>query len=127
MPRKPNIYKLLECFECGQQFGRKLFNLKRHLKLHYEELIRVKCTVCNKTYQNNANYKAHWITKHRGKIKKPESVDCATPSEPKPKKKRRYLADSSRKDDNYAIIGISLRHFQSIWHISPSNFSFSSP
>lgn len=87
MPRKSNVFKLLECFQCGQQFGKKLFNLKRHMKLHVS-MKRLKCIICKKTYQNKFNYQTHWFSKHDGEMRQPDLVDCGFP-EPNWKKNLR--------------------------------------
>lgn len=70
MPRKKQLYETLECFICHRRFGRKMYNLRRHLALHGPFLKKSKCLTCRKTFQNKANYKTHWLQRHAVNQKK---------------------------------------------------------
>lgn len=107
MPRKKKNISVLECFDCGRQFGRKLFNLKRHLLLHDEKLKCVKCSLCQRVYQNTANYKAHFIKKHGQTITKPDFVECVT----EPKKNCRSCIKNGQKSEFYFNIGKLYTHY----------------
>lgn len=61
---KTKKYTLLECFDCHKEFHSKLSNLRRHIKIHGPEVLRVKCDQCNRSFQNRSNYFNHFKNKN---------------------------------------------------------------
>lgn len=77
MPKQP---RTLQCFLCHVQFGNKVSNLRRHIRLHGPFVTLTKCPECGKSYQNKENYKSHWIAKHTGTTKPPHSMPAHSKS-----------------------------------------------
>lgn len=62
--RKKVANRTLECFLCHQVLKDKVSNLRRHMKLHEPDVKGVKCSECDKTFQNKSNFKTHWLRRH---------------------------------------------------------------
>lgn len=59
--------KDFECYICKVKVKKKLWNLRRHMNKHpiYGKMIlKLKCTLCEQTYSNRGNLKAHCLSKH---------------------------------------------------------------
>lgn len=57
-------YTELECFVCKRRFGRKMFNLKRHMNSHKPSEKSVECVQFKKLFSNKNNLKTHSKRKH---------------------------------------------------------------
>lgn len=63
--RKIANNRVLECFHCHKIIkGKKISNLRSHIKLHGPFVDRLKCLECPQTFQTKGNLKQHWSRKH---------------------------------------------------------------
>lgn len=61
---------LFLCCYCGEMFKKNIAFLKRHEVLHKKIVKRIQCASenCIVTFQNKANYHAHWSYKHSNQV-----------------------------------------------------------
>lgn len=68
-----NFFQFI-CDHCHKTFGRK-YNYKRHLRVHSEKVVNLKCSKCPLTFANNSNLKIHFEKSHlEMKIEEKKSV-----------------------------------------------------
>lgn len=58
-------YSQLECFICKIRLkSMRIYNLKRHMKLHSNDLSRCKCLECGRSYSSYGNFVKHLPRRH---------------------------------------------------------------
>lgn len=53
-----------QCSFCGIQIKGRKSNLRRHETLHFSPIKKLKCSICEKTFQTKQNYQVHMNMKH---------------------------------------------------------------